>query len=193
MVLTQDMRDFDRSFFIVDALICMVAIAGSRFAERTLVIGTQLGARPDGQAHADRRRRPHRPQPDARAARDRRRAGRRLRRRQPAPPPAQRPGVKVARHDLRAGARARAHRARHRPRHDPGRAARDPRRASSRPAPRPASRAASSGARSTSTRASCSALRQNDPAVTLGLRQHHRPRAAADARRPRCSPCSRRS
>jgi UDP-GlcNAc:undecaprenyl-phosphate GlcNAc-1-phosphate transferase len=41
MVLTQDMRDFRRSFFIVDALICMVAIAGSRFAERTIVIGTR--------------------------------------------------------------------------------------------------------------------------------------------------------
>jgi UDP-GlcNAc:undecaprenyl-phosphate GlcNAc-1-phosphate transferase len=39
MVLTQDMRDFGRSFFIVDALICMVAIAGSRFAERALVSG----------------------------------------------------------------------------------------------------------------------------------------------------------
>ena len=41
MVLTQDMRDFSRSFFIVDALICMVAIVASRFAERGLVIGTQ--------------------------------------------------------------------------------------------------------------------------------------------------------
>jgi FlaA1/EpsC-like NDP-sugar epimerase len=40
MVLTQNMRDFDLTFFIVDALICMVAIAASRFAERTLVIGT---------------------------------------------------------------------------------------------------------------------------------------------------------
>jgi FlaA1/EpsC-like NDP-sugar epimerase len=39
MVLTQDMRDFGRSFFIIDALICMVAIAGSRFAERALVSG----------------------------------------------------------------------------------------------------------------------------------------------------------
>jgi UDP-GlcNAc:undecaprenyl-phosphate GlcNAc-1-phosphate transferase len=41
MVLTQDMRDFWRSFFIVDALICMVAIAASRFAERALVTGVQ--------------------------------------------------------------------------------------------------------------------------------------------------------
>jgi UDP-GlcNAc:undecaprenyl-phosphate GlcNAc-1-phosphate transferase len=39
MVLTQDMRDFKRSFFIVDALICMVAIVGSRLAERTIVTG----------------------------------------------------------------------------------------------------------------------------------------------------------
>ena len=39
MVLTQNMRDFDLTFFIVDALICMVAIAAARFAERTLVIG----------------------------------------------------------------------------------------------------------------------------------------------------------
>jgi FlaA1/EpsC-like NDP-sugar epimerase len=37
MVLTQNLRDFGRSFFIVDALICMVAVAGSRFAERTIV------------------------------------------------------------------------------------------------------------------------------------------------------------
>jgi FlaA1/EpsC-like NDP-sugar epimerase len=41
MVLTQNMRDFGRSFFIVDALICMVAIVGSRLAERTLVIGSR--------------------------------------------------------------------------------------------------------------------------------------------------------
>ena len=41
MVLTQNMRDFRRSFFIVDALICMVAIIASRLAERTLVIGTR--------------------------------------------------------------------------------------------------------------------------------------------------------
>ena len=41
MVLTQDMRDFNRSFFIVDALICMVAIVGSRLAERTIVIGSR--------------------------------------------------------------------------------------------------------------------------------------------------------
>jgi UDP-GlcNAc:undecaprenyl-phosphate GlcNAc-1-phosphate transferase len=37
MVLTQNMRDFQRAFFIVDALICMVAVGGSRFAERALV------------------------------------------------------------------------------------------------------------------------------------------------------------
>jgi UDP-GlcNAc:undecaprenyl-phosphate/decaprenyl-phosphate GlcNAc-1-phosphate transferase len=37
MVLTQNMRDFQRSFFIVDALICIVAIGGSRFAERAIV------------------------------------------------------------------------------------------------------------------------------------------------------------
>ncbi len=41
MVLTQDMRDFDDSFFILNTLICMVAITGSRFAERTLLIGTR--------------------------------------------------------------------------------------------------------------------------------------------------------
>src|SRR5262249_10927566 len=37
MVLTQNMRDFWRTFFIVDALICTVAIGASRFAERALV------------------------------------------------------------------------------------------------------------------------------------------------------------
>jgi UDP-GlcNAc:undecaprenyl-phosphate GlcNAc-1-phosphate transferase len=41
MVLTQDMRDFTRSFFVVDALVCMVAIAGSRFAERAIVVGAR--------------------------------------------------------------------------------------------------------------------------------------------------------
>ncbi|HMK10258.1 MAG TPA: Gfo/Idh/MocA family oxidoreductase, partial [Acidimicrobiales bacterium] len=39
MVLTQDMRDFWRSFFVIDALICMVAIGASRFAERAIVTG----------------------------------------------------------------------------------------------------------------------------------------------------------
>jgi UDP-GlcNAc:undecaprenyl-phosphate/decaprenyl-phosphate GlcNAc-1-phosphate transferase len=39
MMLTQDMRDFSRSFFVIDALICMVAIVASRVAERTLLIG----------------------------------------------------------------------------------------------------------------------------------------------------------
>jgi len=37
MVLTQNLRDFRRAFFIVDALICMVAIGASRFAERAIV------------------------------------------------------------------------------------------------------------------------------------------------------------
>ncbi len=41
MVLTQNMRDFSRSFFIVDALICMVAIGTSRFAERAIVVGAE--------------------------------------------------------------------------------------------------------------------------------------------------------
>jgi UDP-GlcNAc:undecaprenyl-phosphate GlcNAc-1-phosphate transferase len=39
MVLTQNLRDFQRSFFIVDALICMVAIVGSRLVERWIVTG----------------------------------------------------------------------------------------------------------------------------------------------------------
>ena len=41
IVFTQDLYDFDRSFFIIDALICTLAIGGSRFAERTLVTGTR--------------------------------------------------------------------------------------------------------------------------------------------------------
>jgi UDP-GlcNAc:undecaprenyl-phosphate GlcNAc-1-phosphate transferase len=41
MALTQDMRDFSRSFFIVNALVCMVAVGASRFAERALVVGTR--------------------------------------------------------------------------------------------------------------------------------------------------------
>jgi FlaA1/EpsC-like NDP-sugar epimerase len=35
------MRDFWRSFFILDALICTLAITGSRFAERALVTSTR--------------------------------------------------------------------------------------------------------------------------------------------------------
>jgi FlaA1/EpsC-like NDP-sugar epimerase len=41
MALTQDMRDFSRSFFIVNALLCMVAVGASRFAERALVVGAR--------------------------------------------------------------------------------------------------------------------------------------------------------
>jgi UDP-GlcNAc:undecaprenyl-phosphate GlcNAc-1-phosphate transferase len=41
MVLTQDMADFSRDFFVVDALICMVAVGASRFAERAIVVGAQ--------------------------------------------------------------------------------------------------------------------------------------------------------
>src|SRR5207253_3431818 len=41
MVLTQDMADFTRDFFVVDALICMVAVGASRFAERAIVVGVQ--------------------------------------------------------------------------------------------------------------------------------------------------------
>jgi UDP-GlcNAc:undecaprenyl-phosphate/decaprenyl-phosphate GlcNAc-1-phosphate transferase len=37
MVLTQNMRDFWRTFFIVDALICIFAVGASRFAERAIV------------------------------------------------------------------------------------------------------------------------------------------------------------
>jgi len=39
MVLTQDMKDFSRSFFVVDALFCAVVIGGSRLVERALVTG----------------------------------------------------------------------------------------------------------------------------------------------------------
>jgi len=34
IVFTQDLYDFDRSFFVIDALICTAAIAASRLAER---------------------------------------------------------------------------------------------------------------------------------------------------------------
>jgi UDP-GlcNAc:undecaprenyl-phosphate GlcNAc-1-phosphate transferase len=37
--MTQDFLDFTRSFFVVDALLCTVAVAASRFAERALVVG----------------------------------------------------------------------------------------------------------------------------------------------------------
>jgi UDP-GlcNAc:undecaprenyl-phosphate GlcNAc-1-phosphate transferase len=41
MVLTQNMQDFSRDFFIIDALICTFAIGASRFAERAIVVGAQ--------------------------------------------------------------------------------------------------------------------------------------------------------
>ena len=37
--MTQDFVDVTRSFFVVDALLCTVAVAASRFAERALVVG----------------------------------------------------------------------------------------------------------------------------------------------------------
>jgi UDP-GlcNAc:undecaprenyl-phosphate/decaprenyl-phosphate GlcNAc-1-phosphate transferase len=39
IVLTQNLGDFTRSFFVVDALICAAAIGGSRLVERALVTG----------------------------------------------------------------------------------------------------------------------------------------------------------
>src|SRR3954462_12394685 len=39
IVLTQDLGDFARSFFVVDALLCAVVIGGSRLVERALVTG----------------------------------------------------------------------------------------------------------------------------------------------------------
>ena len=39
MVLTRDLGDFSRAFFVVDALICSAAVGASRLAERALVIG----------------------------------------------------------------------------------------------------------------------------------------------------------
>jgi UDP-GlcNAc:undecaprenyl-phosphate GlcNAc-1-phosphate transferase len=39
IVFTQDIYDFDRSFFVIDALICMIGISASRFAERSIVSG----------------------------------------------------------------------------------------------------------------------------------------------------------
>ncbi len=41
IVFTQNLYDFNRSFFVIDAIICTAAIAGSRLAERTLVVGTK--------------------------------------------------------------------------------------------------------------------------------------------------------
>jgi len=41
MNLTRTLGDFSRSFFIVDALLCMAAIGASRFAERALVRGVR--------------------------------------------------------------------------------------------------------------------------------------------------------
>ena len=41
IVLTRSLGDFSRSFFVVDALTCFVAISASRLAERTIVTGVR--------------------------------------------------------------------------------------------------------------------------------------------------------
>ena len=163
---TQNMRDFQLSFFIVDALICMVAIGGSRFAERLIVSGSRTMRDRTGRRTADRRRRQDRPQPDARAPRDRRRAGvgfvddnPRLRRRSVH-------GVKVLGTTARARPHARADDARTSSSSRSRTRRARPSTWSSTPASRRTSTAASSGARSTSTHASSSAPRQNEPPVT---------------------------
>jgi len=39
IVLTRDLGDFSRSFFVVDALVCTAAVGTSRLAERTILVG----------------------------------------------------------------------------------------------------------------------------------------------------------
>ena len=131
------------------------------------------------------------PQPDARAARDRRRARGRLRRRQPAAAPPPRSTASRCSARSTSCRAARAHRARHRPRHDPERAARPPRRGRRRVRRGGRRRAASSGARSTSTRASSSAPRPSER--HLGRRPRRAGRDAARARTLRSTACSPRS
>ena len=88
VALAQGFGDFSRSFFVVDALfagaIARLALRGAR------VIGARAEADRTAAQVADRGCGPHGPQPAARAARDPGRAGRRLRRRQPAAAPAAR-------------------------------------------------------------------------------------------------------
>ena len=43
-----DLGDFSRSVFVIDALICTVAIVGARFAERAIVRGIELARSGDG-------------------------------------------------------------------------------------------------------------------------------------------------
>ena len=77
----------------IDGLICTVlvgALALRGADARPPRRGAEGPRRPP--AHADRRRRPRRPEPAARAAREPGRARRRLRRRRPAPPPSAAPG-----------------------------------------------------------------------------------------------------
>ena len=48
-MLTQgELGDFSRSVFVIDALICTVAIAGARFAERAIVRGIELARSGEG-------------------------------------------------------------------------------------------------------------------------------------------------
>ena len=157
MVLTQDMRDFTSDFFIVDALICMVAVGASRFAERAIVVGAQsvrdrtgrrsliVGAGRTGRSLMRELRETAGERvlgfvddnPRLRAAQDQGRPGARRDRR--ARPAARRTTPDIVLVTI------------------PDAAARAARHARRRAANGPACRAASSGARSTSTRGSSSA------------------------------------
>ncbi len=94
---TRTLGDFSRSFFIIDALICVARRLGLPPRRADDPDRGQVVPRPHRQADDHRRRRSNRAQPDARAARDVRRARARLRRRQPTPATTARP--------RRAGAR----------------------------------------------------------------------------------------
>jgi UDP-GlcNAc:undecaprenyl-phosphate GlcNAc-1-phosphate transferase len=48
IVLTRSLGDFSRAFFIVDALLCTVAIGGSRLGERLLLVGLRAYRQPTG-------------------------------------------------------------------------------------------------------------------------------------------------
>ena len=110
----------------IDALLCTLLVGASRFWERARVPRRHDAARTGPRRRvARRRRRPQRPQPRARAARDAGRADRRLRRRRPAavaPAPARRPGRSAA--PTRCARIVAGGATRRRPRHDSARAER---------------------------------------------------------------------
>ena len=143
---TQTLQDFPLEIFLVDALLCMTLVAGSRLALRLLPAPRGRAAR-RADARAHRRRRTLRPGARARARGDARSPRRRLPRRQPERAPASRARRQGARRPRRGGCSHRGHPAGRGAGDDPGRRRRSGSTPSQAASGRQASRAGSSGGR----------------------------------------------